>query len=59
MTKAEFTLVKPTAADLTALFEQIKGRKATAQERKYFEAEMADAEQRIKKKAPRRPAEAR
>jgi hypothetical protein len=40
--KAEFTLVhKPTAADLIALFEQIKGREATAEERHDIETEMA------------------
>ena len=43
MAKAELTLVKePTAADIIALFEQLVGRPATAQERKDVEAEMAD-----------------
>ena len=43
--KAEFTLVRePTAADIIALFEQIKGRKATARERQDIETEMARRE---------------
>jgi len=42
MAKAEFTLVrKPTANDIIALFEQIKGRKATPEERKTIADEMA------------------
>jgi hypothetical protein len=41
MAKAEFTLVRePTAADIVALFEQIKGLKATAEERRNVQAEM-------------------
>jgi hypothetical protein len=45
--KAEFTLVRePTAADIIALFEQIKGRKATAEERQDIEAEMARDDRR-------------
>ena len=43
MAKAELTLVsEPTASDIIALFEQLVGRPATAQERKDVEAEMAD-----------------
>jgi hypothetical protein len=42
LAKAELTLVRePTAADIIALFEQLAGRPATAQERKDVEAEMA------------------
>jgi len=45
--KAEFTLVhKPTAADIIALFEQLKGRKATAKERRDIETEMARDDRR-------------
>jgi len=40
MAKAEFILCKPTANDIIALFEQIKGRKATPEERKTIAAEM-------------------
>jgi len=39
--KAELTLVKPTAADIILLFEQIKGRKATDREKREVEVEMA------------------
>jgi hypothetical protein len=42
LAKAELTLVRePTAADIIALFEQLAGRPAAAQERKDVEAEMA------------------
>ncbi len=45
MAKAEFTIVRtPTADDIVALFERIKGRPATAQERKDIETEMATAQ---------------
>ena len=41
MAKAELALVsEPTAADIIALFEQLVGRPATAQERKDVEAEL-------------------
>jgi hypothetical protein len=44
MAKVEFMLARPVAADLIALFEQLKGRRATAKERRRIEADMARTE---------------
>jgi hypothetical protein len=47
MAKAEFTLLaSPSVAGVIALFEQIKGRKATPEERKAVAREIIEALER-------------